>query len=435
MQRTVRHLSMLGMVFGVLGCAPKPADPKPPQRASKTHPARLPAQWMPPSVSLREDPTTVSFSARRGLILVEAFVDGRDEPLSLAVDTGASLGTLSQAVVDELGLTTTRPQPVQTVTSSIRLPAARVPPMRIGGLEIERRWVYVTDEVETQETCDGPYRFDGVLGADVLWQLITVIDSRASRIHFGKLAAPMRRGEQRIPVRPHADLVFLATIGLGGKDTTVLLDTGSAGAITVSSAQLPSLTTPPNTTTYPFRGVLMSDASGPIEGGVLFQVPVVLGSAEARWVDGLALPAEHHITNLGYGFLREYHVTIDGPSAELRLLPRTDLDRERRPTAGFNFTREADHSVVGVVVDGSAVARAGVEPGDRVVELAGVRLEDVDFAEGCALQERLREQKLLRVVFEHEGAELEVSLIPTPRSFATSGLDDSDAATPRPGQR
>ncbi|MBL4686436.1 MAG: aspartyl protease family protein [Nannocystaceae bacterium] len=398
-------------IAATLGCSAAPATVPSAATPPRSSYARTPAKWIPPGVAFSQDPSVVSFSAARGLIVVDAFVEGRDTPLRLAVDTGASIGTITADVAKELGLAQTRPQPVQAMSSTTHMPATLLPRTRVGGLEIEPRWVYVVPGRKQEETCDGPYRLDGVLAADVLWQVVTVIDHEAKRVRFQSTPAPMQDGEFHAEVRPGPEFVFLSSVGLAGRETPVLIDTGSAASMTVANSLLETLLVP-GAVVFPFQGVAMFDATGPIEGGVFFQTVLSIGSEEVGLVRGLAMATDHDLVNLGNGLLREYLVTIDGPGAEIRLLPRPEGRSKRNPSLGFGFSRQGDHYTVGVLIEGSEVARAGVRVGDQVVELAGVRLDDLDLTGECALRDRLRHEGSVTAIFERDSQRFEVSFAP-----------------------
>jgi predicted metalloprotease with PDZ domain len=79
------------------------------------------------------------------------------------------------------------------------------------------------------------------------------------------------------------------------------------------------------------------------------------------------------------------------------------------PSIGFTFTRDRVDSVV----RGSAVHRAGVVPGDRIVDLRGTRLDALDFTAECDLRARLASERFT-ATFIHAGKRVRVTVTPAP---------------------
>ncbi|MEM6989440.1 MAG: aspartyl protease family protein [Myxococcota bacterium] len=351
-----------------------------------------------------------------GLLYVEAVVDGMGTPVSLIVDSGASVGVLRRPIVEQLKLGLTTPQPVRGVASRTQLQAAMAPGLRIGGLQIGPGWVYVLEAGDEWQTCDGPRGFDGIIGADVLWQLVTDIDYEEQTLRFATARSREHTAATVIALRPNASRIVQATMRVAGTSGPVEIDTGSSASLTLSRSQLASISERRSVEIRPFQGAMVRGVSGPIDGGALFRIPLTIGSLADIVVDGLAVPMERPTMNLGNGFLDDYRVTIDGPGRQLFLAPK-DGDGDPapvRPTPGFYFRRDGGRFVVKVVVDETPVARAGIEPGDRLLSIDGHGLDELDLEAECRLRERLGRHEVVSVTFEHGGESRTVSFQPSP---------------------
>jgi predicted aspartyl protease len=355
-------------------------------------------------VGLDRDPASVPFRYVDGLILVDASLHGLGETLTFAVDSGSSVSVMTQRVADALGVPLTAPQTVAGAASTAEVAAARMPALRVGALEVAPTGAYVVDGFHEQITsCDGTYRIDGLVGASVLWQLVTVIDYQAGVLVLSQQELQPADDEVVVPLHSSRYGDIEATARIAGQPAArVLVDTGSAGGVTVPRSLLPMEGVP----VREVEGAIMRDLSGPISGGAFLRVPLRWASSPATVHDGVALPGLTGI-NIGNAVLDDYRVILDGPAQRMLLTPRRAS--KATPSIGFTFTRDRVDSVV----RGSAVHRAGVVPGDRIVDLRGTRLDALDFTAECDLRARLASERFT-ATFIHAGKRVRVTVTPAP---------------------
>ena len=394
-----------------LGCrpsappeAPPPDEPTPPPEARPGARARV--DFSPPRLGLDRDPASVPFRYIDGLILVEASLHGLDEHLTFAVDSGSSVSVMTSHVAHALELPLTEPQRVAGAASTAEVAAARMPALRIGGLEIVPTGAYVVDGFDEAITsCEGTYRIDGLVGASVLWQLVTVIDYQAGVLVLSRQELEPTKDELVVPLTRsrYGDMEARAWIA-GEATPNVLIDTGSGGGVTVPRGTLPRRGA--GAAVREVDGAIMRDLSGPIEGGAFARVTL-------RWAGGsniayaaVALPGLHGF-NVGNAVLDDYRVILDGPARRMLLTRRRSP--KLAPDLGFTFAGSRVESVV----HGSEVHRAGITPGDRIVALDGTKLDGLAFAKACQLRERLPSARFA-ATFLHAGEPIRVTVTPRP---------------------
>ncbi len=106
---------------------------------------------------------------------------------------------------------------------------------------------------------------------------------------------------------------------------------------------------------------------------------------------------------------------VDARGAErLRTLSFASLPADGEPAMvrdlGFNPRQSELPSIVGVVAPGTPAARAGFEVGDRVVELAGMRVETFDQL--AQVMQRQRDGESVAVVVERNGGLQRLAVVP-----------------------
>jgi aspartyl protease family protein len=132
----------------------------------------------PPRQEARAECTVPVYRRQaRGTFLVDARINDTD--VRLIVDTGASLTTLAEELLDELGVEVDRQRSIHAITATgpTLLPTARVESLSIGDAEVRGLSVAVCDG------CGG-HIAGGLLGLDVQVALGLDLDVAHSRLRF-----------------------------------------------------------------------------------------------------------------------------------------------------------------------------------------------------------------------------------------------------------
>ena len=190
--------------------------------------ARTMASFPARTLEFHVDAPSVPFTLQRDqLVIIEARMEGR--PVRLLVDTGFSLTFVTADFAREAGVTVTdeiiRMSDSNDADSNGRL--ARIGVLEVGGLTV-RHLPVVSSPPRLLGKLAGP--IDGVLGWDVLRDLIVTWDFPARRMHLRKPGgagadAPRDVDEPNLSGR---QLPVIAATSASGQPLDLFLDTGFA---------------------------------------------------------------------------------------------------------------------------------------------------------------------------------------------------------------
>jgi hypothetical protein len=295
------------------------------------------------------------------------------QPLRLLVDTGAN-----QTLID-LGLART----LGPVTACTEVPGALLGALchvDLGDLTVADRTVklgsvYAADMARSE--LGESLEVDGLLGGDALSRFVLVLDYPHSRWalvapeHFAPPpAAP-------IPIELVNGAVWL-NVTVAGRAGRFLLDTGNGGRTIVLDLPDQEALVPADGMLMP--GVIRSGAGGsadatacraPLEVGAVHisEAPLFVATKQSR--QGPVMARAQGI--LGVGFLRYFRVTVDYPGRKLYLEQQQPFPMASNDATYGVIARPQGGAlrVQSVGARGAADA-AGIQVGDRIVELNGV---------------------------------------------------------------
>lgn len=316
-----------------------------------------------------QDAVAVPFQLTGNHIFVSILINGKG-PFPAAFDTGSSSSLLTPEVAREVGL-----KPHGSLRAdgfggrSLKAGLAEAESVQIGGLALPRLTFAVVGM--------GELPIKTVIGADVLRRFVVRIDYDA---HVLTLTRPDRfvyRGSGvLLPLHPHGSIPAVdgAVDGIGGRFT---LDTGGGGALVLFG---------PFVQAHGLRrkyAAGFTTATGVGLGGVMQGQParvgsLTLGAAGVRHVetslsaDGGGVASETEIAgNIGETVLKQFNLTFDDAHGQVILERNKGYGRAEDGHAGFALEPQGRAwRVIGVTPEGAA-AQAGIQEGDRVLQIEG----------------------------------------------------------------
>ena len=377
----IRSLAFLLLLAACRPPQPTPALPVEEEAFPDLGPMQVPAEFL----------VEVPFKRQRGLVVVEAQVEGIDRPLRLAIDSGAPT-VLRQRVADEMRVA--QGSEVSADDAEGRGVAARplqIPKLRIGELEVGRV-AGVSIALPILDRFCPP--LDGVLGVGLdigsgfLDKVVTEIDPEKETVRFadsgeklrpGGFVAPLRR--RRMGADGEETLVtqFATRIYVGDQELWVTLDTGNNADIDVPRKVFEKLGYRVDGDDVVARHGALSFSAGGISeseswvarlrtvriGDHTFSsLPVnVTGGDEGSTYDIL----------LGQSLFRKYVLVMDYPRKQVRYIATAEAPSgDPQPEVGFGWEEVEGKVRVLSLLEGSPAQQAGVALGDEVIRVAGV---------------------------------------------------------------
>jgi hypothetical protein len=249
----------------------------------------------------------VPFRLVNGFLLVSGTVEGRSEPLTLLVDSGASTSVLDLKTARRLRIALGQREAVRGVDSEAAAFRVHGVGLALNGHGVD--FASLALDLSTALTLCGE-RVDGLIGAGFFAERVVQIDYPARKIRLLESANDSRPEAIRLPVR-RENGVFCAPVGLNGsRDRWLRVDTGCNDSLHWVVAQGKEKRR---------RGATIGFVD---DEQNITRATVRLGRREVRNVEtslhGRAMfPGEAGL--LGNGLLGRYVVTLDGPGGALWL--------------------------------------------------------------------------------------------------------------------
>lgn len=176
-------------------------------------------------------PVEIPIRMQRGLILVEATIEGSARPLNLILDSGAGATVLSEKVAAESSLVLTAGERIRTVHGLENASRASKTHLRLGTSPESVRFSTLPLIVDlSQESRALGARLDGLLGSDFFAGRVVRIDFKRSRLHLSPDEKPGPDAIQ-LPLTRRHDGIFLSLTAAGSPLTRVRLDTGCSRSL------------------------------------------------------------------------------------------------------------------------------------------------------------------------------------------------------------
>lgn len=324
---------------------------------------------------------TVPYEDAAGLIVVDVTIDGIAAPQRFVVDTGAGTTVITTRLDRALGRRRHGQITVADATGRReRMPVARLSGLELGGVRFEDVGAAVLELAPVEQNlCT---RIDGILGTNVFQHGVLELDYPAQRV---RLASEPKRLPARGGGEPLALVAswmpYLAIEKDGRTVGTLLLDTGSAGALSVPSALREPLGI---AEVASGQGLVGVGAHGPARGTKhAFAWPrATIGGHDFTAVDTIAHDTD--TGTLGAKVLRSYVVRIDYRERTAMLWGNGDGLPRGASSFGFEWSAGSE-SRVEFVWDGSAAQQAGIAVGQPITAIDGRALASLDPHERCVL--------------------------------------------------
>lgn len=168
----------------------------------------------------------IPFRITRGMILVNATIQGSERPMHFILDSGAGETVLAKRAAEELGLTLTQGERIRTVRGTENASRAATIHIRLGTSPNAIRFspAPLVVDLSSESRILGT-RIDGLLGADFFEGRSIQIDFKQSRLHVSPDAKPGPLAT-KLPLSRADGVMF---VGLTAGDSPlrrVRLDTG-----------------------------------------------------------------------------------------------------------------------------------------------------------------------------------------------------------------
>jgi hypothetical protein len=338
------------------GAAPPPAPP-------------------PVKFDLASETVAVPMKIEDGRIVLDVRVNGKG-PFPFLLDTGAHGGVIDLAFARAQGLTLGDELSIATPGGSGR-PAwmTSIARLDVGGLALRDVPLVASDALPFPPTPDAPR---GVLSPYGLSGLLIALDYPKGSVVFRRGALPEPDGREVFGWDRGKELPEIP-VTIAGRKIAVHLDSGGAGGVMLPDAMAGEVPL----------------AAPPIEvgraRGVDQDVPIRMAKLQGSMTIGrytIDNPTLHFVGfyqtqgNLGPPVLKHFVLTLDPANARLRLEGPADgklevsEDRPRRYGVQFHGLDGSPLEVAGVDL-GSPAAKAGLQPGDRIVSMNGRAIEEM----------------------------------------------------------
>jgi predicted aspartyl protease len=311
-------------------------------------------------------------------------IDG-GPPRTFLVDTGAGLTAISRELADTLGVTLGGSMDIVGLGGGVEAHSATLKSVAMGSIVRKDVSCLVLDFGDMRTSMG--LEVEGILGFSALNRYAVTFDFAHGALEIVQNAA--RRvpnpGGARVPLEMLGGQALVAAKIDGVDAGAFILDTGSW--ITFVPADVGrKLATEKRVPGVSFVGadgrLLEAEAVRARSlsiGAARVDRPVVLYATSGGEKDPIGLTlASGERGVLGANVLRKFRVTLDYPRNELVLEPSERAGADEEGIAQFGLIgpgivlrATADGIAVRNVVVGSPAARAGIKPGDRVLEIDG----------------------------------------------------------------
>ncbi len=137
------------------------------------------------------------------------------------------------------------------------------------------------------------------------------------------------------------------------------------------------------------NGYIRTDALGQVSGNIIcIKTPNILLGELALPYTFISFQDDYTIANIGNGFFEDYILSIDWNKNQLFLTPYSDK-KSSTSFSGHGLTFiyvEKDSSlIIGLIYDDSAAQKAGLQVGDRIIEINKQRTDTIDLSQYCNL--------------------------------------------------
>jgi hypothetical protein len=332
-------------------------------------------------------PVTVPFDVVAGHIVVDANLGGIDEPVRLIVDSGAPT-ILSTDVADQAGGEVLGHLNTFAIDGSVtQEEVVSVAELRLGGATF-------TDVgsikgflgLDNPLSCISP---NGLIGASLLKEAVWQFDYGAEQITIAASVDGLDHIDGAIALGFTTDSSVspspLLTFSSGDESLMFLLDTGSDGSLTINPADLVDIGLDVDAAGLALS-LLAAGAAGSCDARLLYDdVDLALGDQQ---LDGFPVATIESLAagqgNIGNAFLLNYVVTIDWPEQRIYFDLQTDDANPPVPPAAW-VGWDGEHIIVGSVAEGSDVAEAGLQVGERIISIDGQDLSSATRDDFCDL--------------------------------------------------
>ena len=363
-------------------------------------------------------PVEVPMGSMAGRPTIDVMIDGKG-PFRFLVDTGAGTTVINQDLAKELGLaiidTTRIGDPMNP--NAIKADVVQVPTMTIGDARFETFAAASWDRgylIRAGET--NPPR--GVIGFPVFRELLVTFDYVDKKLRLAPGSLPKADGKSVIPYDAPMGIPEF-TVNVGGVDVTTHLDTGSGGFYSVPKRYLEKLK---------FKGPLEEvgrartvNTEMVLKGA---ELDGTLSLGQFAWEKPFVIVSDElPMGNLGGQALASFAITFDQRAQAMKFEQKGPLVAGRPtrhtsqvaqaanasapgpPVSGLRFGSHggpSDLFVYDVAAD-SPAAKAGVTPGEKVLEVNGTPIASMaeDQVKGAMRTSPLK-LKLLKDGTAHE---------------------------------
>lgn len=333
---------------------------------------------------------TVPFRMTQNTIQLDARLDGASAIETFVLDSGAPM-TIAPRLARELDLAPLAHALLAGPEGGhLSVPVTRVPELAIAGIAFQDvgavvDWVEPPSELACLSTA-------GLMGASLLQAAIWQIDFHAEQITITNSLAKLQglADAMKIPFQ-RSDAAGSPRLMVGvsdANDVSLLLDLGFNGSIAIPLA----LFEQSGDRVADSAAVEEGEVSSTVFGGTLSEVRIArmrelrLGDLRLKNFPVVTGPSVSDF-HVGIEFLRHFRVTIDWLHNDLYLEPRDPESALYYDFASYGFKPRllGGGFVVGAIWRGSMADRAGMKPGDRLLEVDGHDTTVGDFAAQCEL--------------------------------------------------
>jgi predicted aspartyl protease len=311
--------------------------------------------------------STVSFTRHAHPILIEVRLNNLADPYVFIFDTGA-LTAVSKQVAAEIGLAQgiyVEGRGSGGKAETVEL--VQLDSIMVGDMAVEGCGAAIIDLRRLSPD------IDGILGSNFLKHFMVSIDYQREEITLAHGARPISGQVEvdRLSFTTDMRYGFAPVVSCtvdGSIQAGCLVDTGTYD-LALPDAMIKK--------TRAFSDGNIREARGSMGGGMFGDV----GKSYAVRVHTIRIGSENYsdivaqshtggdYVLLGNSFLENFSVTLSYPTQEMVLTPIRPFSGDKRTSFGVGLTKKGDATVVSGVWRNSGAARAGLEPGDRVVKI------------------------------------------------------------------
>ncbi|MGZ3865319.1 MAG: aspartyl protease family protein [Bacteroidia bacterium] len=342
----------------------------------------------------------ISFEKRAGLIVVKVNIEGND--YNFIYDSGAS-NCVTKELAAALKLKAVVDQTAEDAEGKRGgIQFAMIKELKLGKISFCNTGAAIIDLKAVTEL--GCLKVDGLIGANLMrkcfWQIDYVKQQLTFSDHLDSLKISSDASSFTFkPLLTGTPIVEVEANGV--KCEGNIFDTGSSGAITLSSKSLKKLKAAMPSLAI-VRGI-GSSSSGLYGAGYdtsyVAKTDFKMGTFSIK---GYATEFKRDKGNLGSDFFKNYIVTMDWKQNRIWFSPQ---EKEITPweTFGFAALKVKDKMVVTFLYENSPVAKAGLKLGDQILAVNGKDFQNVSEEDYCDIVVNFapwKNEKSIRLVFK-----------------------------------